>query len=143
MNKIKTIIIGLIGIALLGFKAEETPLEKLLKQLTKITENYPQEKVHLHLDKPYYAIGEEMWLKGYVVNAERNEPSLLSKVLYVDLINEKNLITKKAKLEVIDGYAHGNINLIDSLSTGKYRIRAYTNYMRNYDSAFFFEKTID
>ncbi len=143
MNKIKTIIIGLIGIALLGFKAEETPLEKLLKQLVKITDNYPQEKIHLHLDKPYYAIGEEMWFKAYVVTAEKKEPSLLSNVLYIDLINDKNEVAKKAKLEVINGYANGNINLIDSLTTGIYRIRAYTNYMRNYDASFFFEKTIN
>ena len=143
MNKIRTLIICLLGIALFSFKAEETPLEKLLKQLVKITDNYPQEKIHLHLDKPYYAIGEEMWIKAYVVTAEKKEPSLLSNVLYIDLINDKNEVAKKAKLEVINGYANGNINLIDSLTTGNYSIRAYTNYMRNYDSSFFFEKPIN
>ena len=96
LPKLKTLLICLLGISILSFRIDDTPLEKLLKQLAKITENYPLEKVHLHLDKPYYAIGEEMWIKGYVVNAEKNEPSLLSKVLYVDLINDKNIIAKKA-----------------------------------------------
>lgn len=134
--------LNIIAIFCLSLKVEDTPLERLLKQLAKITASYPQEKVHLQLDKPYYAIGEDIWIKGYVVTAERNEPSLLSAVLYVDLIDQKNIIKKKAKLEIINGFTHGNISLVDSLSPGNYRIRAYTNYMRNYDEGFFFQKSI-
>ncbi len=139
---LKTIILSLTVILCVSFKADETPLEKLLKQLAKITASYPQEKVHLHLDKPYYAVGEDIWLKAYVVTAEKNEPSLLSAVLYVDLIDQKNEIQKKTKLEIANGVANGNIHLIDSLRSGTYRIRAYTNYMRNYDEGFFFQKNI-
>jgi hypothetical protein len=143
INRLKISLLSLSVIALLSFKAEETPFEKLLKQLAKISAAYPQEKVHLHLDKPYYAIGEDIWLKAYVVTAEKNEPSLLSKVLYVDLINSKNIIAKKLTLPVDNSLAFGNISLLDSLSSGTYRIRAYTNYMRNYAYDFFFEKTIE
>lgn len=137
MKKLKIIFFCLLGITLLSFKADETPIEKLLKQLVKLTENYPQEKVYLHFDKPYYAIGEDIWFKNYVVTAEKNEPSQLSKVLYVDFINQKNKIVSSLKLEVIDGFANGNINLADTLSSGTYRVRAYTNYMRNYNASFF------
>ncbi|RZK58859.1 MAG: carboxypeptidase regulatory-like domain-containing protein [Pedobacter sp.] len=136
-------IIFLFAAIAFGFKADETPLEKLLKQLAKITASYPQEKVHLHLDKPYYAIGEDIWLKAYLVTAERNEPSFMSKVLYADLIDEKNEIKKRLTFPVANGFANGNITLIgDSLTSGNYRIRAYSNYMRNFDSAFFFEKQL-
>lgn len=135
-------IFTLIALIILGFKADETPLEKLLKQLAKITASYPQEKVHLHFDKPYYAVGEDIWLKGYLVTAEKNEPSLLSTVLYVDLIDSKNNIKKKLTLAVDKGYANGNISLLDSLISGVYRVRAYTNYMRNYNQDLFFEKFI-
>ncbi len=141
-NFLKIFALSFLATLFLSFKVDETPLEKLLKQLAKITANYPQEKVHLHHDKPYYAIGEDIWIKGYVVTAEKNEPSLLSAVLYVDLIDQTNVIKKKAKLAVINGMAYGNISLVDSLSPGNYRIRAYTNYMRNYDDGFFFQKNI-
>ena len=141
-NLLNTLFFSLIVILCLSFKADETPLEKLLKQLAKITASYPQEKVHLHLDKPYYAIGEDIWLKAYVVTAEKNASSLLSAVLYVDLIDQKNEIIKEVKLEITNGLADGHIHLVDPLISGIYRIRAYTNYMRNYDDGFFFQKSL-
>ncbi|MEJ5994905.1 TonB-dependent receptor plug domain-containing protein [Pedobacter sp. Du54] len=139
---IPAFFLSLLIVLCSSFRADETPLEKLLKQLAKITAAYPQEKVHLQIDKPYYAIGEDIWIKAYLVNAEKNEPSLLSKVLYVDLVDQKNEIKATIKLEVTNGLANGNISLIESLQPGNYRIRAYTNYMRNYDESFFFEKRI-
>ncbi|WP_316769446.1 TonB-dependent receptor plug domain-containing protein [Pedobacter frigiditerrae] len=141
-TKFNLIALSLLTIIIFGFKIDETPLEKLLKQLAKITSTYPQEKVHLHFDKPYYVIGEDIWFKAYVVTAEKNEPSLLSKVLYLDLINNKNQILKKATISIDKGFGSGNFSLIDSLGAGTYRVRAYTNYMRNYDDQFFFEKFI-
>jgi hypothetical protein len=141
-NKLKIFTLCVFTLIALGFKNEETPLEKLLKQLAKITASYPQEKVHLHLDKPYYTVGEDIWLKAYLVTAEKNEPSLLSAVLYIDLINEKNEIKKKITLAADKGYAAGNISLLDTLASGTYRLRAYTNYMRNYSQDFFFEKFV-
>ena len=88
------IFLSLLFFICSSFKADETPLEKLLKQLAKITASYPQEKVHLHLDKPYYAIGEDIWIKAYAVTALNNEPTLLSAVLYIDLIDQKDEIKK-------------------------------------------------
>ncbi|TKC12328.1 hypothetical protein FA048_01535 [Pedobacter polaris] len=141
-NTLKLSILSLIALVILGFRADDTPLEKLLKQIAKITATYPQEKVHLHFDKPYYTVGEDIWLKAYLVTAEKNEPSLLSAVLYVDLIDSQNTIRKKLTLSVDKGFASGNISLLDSLGSGMYRARAYTNYMRNYSNDLFFEKFI-
>ncbi|RZL50979.1 MAG: TonB-dependent receptor [Pedobacter sp.] len=141
-NTLKIPILSLITVIFLGFRADDTPLEKLLKQIAKITSTYPQEKIHLHLDKTYYAVGEDIWLKAYLITAEKNEPSLLSKVLYVDLIDEKNQIKQNLRLSVTNGNASGNISIADSLASGNYRVRAYTNYMRNYADHFFFEKQI-
>ncbi|MDR0961799.1 MAG: Plug domain-containing protein [Mediterranea sp.] len=33
-----------------------------------LLEQIPQEKLYLHLDKPYYGAGENIWMKGYLVN---------------------------------------------------------------------------
>ncbi|MBC7743687.1 MAG: hypothetical protein H7096_01135, partial [Flavobacterium sp.] len=43
-----------------SFSYQDDPLEKLLKQIEKYRIEHPQEKVHLQLDKPYYAIGDNI-----------------------------------------------------------------------------------
>ncbi len=141
--KLKLSLLGVLAIGCLSFKYTDDPLEKILKQLAKLTATYPQEKIHLQTDKPYYATGETIFMKAYLVTAEKNEPSFLSAVLYVELIDAKNNIKKKITLPVDKGTAFGSLNLADSLASGTYRLRAYTNYMRNYDEHFFFQKSFN
>ncbi|TCC93401.1 hypothetical protein EZ428_01110 [Pedobacter frigiditerrae] len=64
--RIKLFLLFILSFTLLGIKIDETPLEKLLKHLAKKTSNYPQEKVHLHLDKQYHAIEEDIWFKAQI-----------------------------------------------------------------------------
>lgn len=125
-----------------SFIQDDEALKKLLSQLDKFTAEYPQEKVHLHMDKPYYAIGDNIWFKAYVVNAEKNQLSSLSQILYVDLINDKDSVKQSLKLPLNVGLAWGDFTLADSLKEGNYRIRAYTTWMRNFGEEFFFDKTI-
>ncbi|MBC7746047.1 MAG: TonB-dependent receptor [Flavobacterium sp.] len=125
-----------------SFSYQDDPLEKLLKQIEKYRIEHPQEKVHLQLDKPYYAIGDNIWFKAYIVNAEDHRLSALSEILYVDLINEKDSIKQSLRLKVKNGLTWGDFTLGDSLKEGNYRIRAYTNWMRNFGEEYFFDKTI-
>ena len=125
-----------------GFIQDDDPLKKIVASLQKFRDEYPQEKVHIHTDRPYYSIGDSIWFKAYVLNSEQNELSALSNILYVDLINEKDSIKKSLRLPVVSGLAWGDFVLADTLAEGNYRIRAYTNWMRNFGEEFFFDKTI-
>lgn len=132
----------LLVIITVGFIVQDDPLKKLLVQLEKFRNDYPQEKVHLHLDKPYYAIGDNIWFKAYVVNAEDHSLSGISRILYVDLINDKDSVKQSRKLQLTEGLAWGDFTLADTLREGNYRIRAYTTWMRNFGEEYFFDKTI-
>jgi hypothetical protein len=125
-----------------AFQIDDDPLTTLLKKLEIYNEKNPQEKVHLHLDKPYYAIGDDIWFKAYVIDTRDAHPSTLSNILYVELINERDSIKKQIKLPLIGGISWGDFKLTDSLSEGNYRLRAYTQLMRNAGPDFFFDKTI-
>ncbi|HQS04403.1 MAG TPA: TonB-dependent receptor, partial [Daejeonella sp.] len=143
MRKYFIIIFSILFSAtILGFIIDDEPLKKILTQIEKYRLQYPQEKVHLHLDKPYYAIGDNIWFKAYVVNAEKNELSTLSRILYVELINDKDSIKKSLKIPLELGLTWGDFTLSDSLREGNYRIRAYTTWMRNFGEEYFFDKTI-
>jgi len=129
-------------IAVFAYKADDDPFNALLKKLEVYNEKYPQEKVHLHLDKPYYAIGDDIWFKAYVINTQTSKLSAISSALYVELINEKDSVKKQLKLPLVSGVTWGDFKLPDSLTEGNYRIRAYTQWMRNAGPDFFFDKTI-
>jgi TonB-dependent SusC/RagA subfamily outer membrane receptor len=125
-----------------SFITQDDPLKKILTQLEKYRTDYFQEKVHLHLDKPYYAIGDDIWFKAYVVGAENHRLSSLSRFLYVDLINDKDSVKQSLKLPLVNGLTSGDFTLGDTLKEGSYRIRAYTTWMRNFGEDYFFDRTI-
>ncbi len=104
---------------------------------------YSREKVYLHFDKPYYASGDDIWFKVYLVNADTHQQNAISKIVYVDLIDYKNEIIESKVIKIINGSGIGDFNLDLNLVSGVYTIRAYTNFMRNYDSGYFFRKKIN
>jgi len=145
--KYRKIIIGLLLMAgigtLAGFSiADDGIIQKAAIQVDKWSENYPVEKVYLQLDKPYYAVGDDIWFKAYVTLGGKHELSGLSGVLNVELIDGRDSIIRHIKLPLHSGVAWGDFSLVDTLDEGNYRIRAYTNYMRNAGEDYFFDQHI-
>ena len=56
--------------------AQNTNLTTFVQTLDEVTTRTAQEKVYLHLDKPYYAIGDNIWFKAYTINAKNGQPTL-------------------------------------------------------------------
>ena len=102
----------------------------------------PFEKVYLHLDRPYYSSGEDIWIKAYLVDALTNKLSDNSNNLYVDLVSPDSKIIKQIILRIDMGTGAGDMHLKDSLASGNYQIRAYTSWMRNFAETFFLKKVI-
>lgn len=122
--------------------AQNVTTDSVLATLERYAGEYPQEKVYLHLDKPYYTVGDDIWFKGYVTIGPYNNLSGLSKILYVDFINPADEIVQSIRLPLIAGVTMGDFRLADSLMEGNYRIRAYSNWMRNFDSDIFYDRTL-
>lgn len=122
-------------------KSADDPINKIAQELDDWLSSHPQEKVYLQLDKPYYAIGDDIWFKAYVTIG-RHKLSALSSALYVELINDRDSVKRSIKLPVVNGFAWGDIALPDTLAEGNYRIRAYTTFMRNAGESYFFNKAI-
>ncbi|MGY4385866.1 hypothetical protein ACVWYN_002914 [Pedobacter sp. UYP24] len=100
------------------------------------------ERVHLHTDRSSYSIGDTIWFKGYITGSTAQKNSPLSKVLYIDLINERDSVQKSLKLEIVNGVVYGNFALSGDLEEGLIRLRAYTKWMRNFSTDYFFDKTL-
>ena len=100
------------------------------------------EKVYLTTDRDYYAAGEDIWFKGYLVNAISNRFTYSSNNLYVDLISPESKIIDREILRLDSGMTIGDFKLTDSIPEGTYHLKAYTNWMRNFGDNFIFDKTI-
>jgi hypothetical protein len=104
--------------------------------------NFPQEKVYVQTDKPYYSAGEEIWFKAYLVNETTLEPNSLSQFVYVELIDKMDSVLYRVKIKKDSlGFA-GHIKLKPEIPNGTYSLRAYTYWMQNVGTDFFFSKNI-
>jgi len=100
------------------------------------------EKVYLHLDRTYYSSGDDIWFKAYLVNGQTNRPLNTSNNLYVELVDPNASIVSRIVIRLDSAAGIGDFKLDDSVATGTYRVRAYTNWMRNFGNHFVFEKEI-
>ena len=101
-----------------------------------------QEKLFLHTDKDFYTAGEILWFKIYSVDGTFHKPSEVSKISYIEILNERNEPVLQNMVSLVPGKNNGSFYLPTSFNTGYYTIRAYTNWMKNFDAAYFFEKKI-
>ena len=118
-------------------------LATIVAKTEKLSTDHPFEKVYLHFDKPYYAIGDTIWFKAYLTIGPKHQPSGLSRIIYVDVINSQDSIVSSLKLPVLNAVGYGDITLSpSSFKQGNYHIRAYSNWMRNFGPDYFFNKTV-
>jgi hypothetical protein len=101
-----------------------------------------QEKVFLHTDKDIYLAGEICWYKAYYVDGYFHRPLTVSKLVYVEILDGNHKPALQAKIPLKEGEGYGSFALPLSLVSGKYKLRAYTNWMKNFDPHYFFEKDI-
>jgi hypothetical protein len=146
MNLRKFLFVLSVAITIIPISAfaqrDSIPLATIIAKTTKFTNDRPAEKVYLHFDKPYYAIGDTIWLKAYVT-IDLHQPSPLSKIVYVDLSDNQNTMINELRMQVVNGVASGFLPLPPQyIRRGNYHVRAYTKWMRNSDQSYFFNKTI-
>ena len=137
------IVIAVVALAALRFGADD-PLNRVLDSFSRYTEQYPYEKVYLHTDRTTYLPGETMWLKSYLFYGENRAADSTSGAVWIDLVSASGRkIVLDTRVRSRGGYGDGYLNLPDTLSTGRYTLRAYTNWMRNFSEEWYFNQTID
>ena len=68
------LLISLVA-SFVAFKVQNADQEKLV------------ERIYTQTDRPFYFPGETIWFKAIVTNAINHQPTKLSSILYVDLID--------------------------------------------------------
>jgi hypothetical protein len=103
---------------------------------------FPQEKIYLHTDKPYYLSGERIWFRAHVVDADTHIPAFLTNYVYVELYDARDSVIHRIKTGQENDFFSGYLSIPDDAPEGDYTLRAYTGGMRNLDEDYFFMKNI-
>ena len=118
------------------FSQQDTVLTQLFEQFRKAStfdHIYPREKVYLHLDNNAYLVGDSIWYKAYVVRASSLRPTELSRVLYVELLDDGGQVLERQQVRIDScGGATGCFKLERPISDGFHEIRAFTREMLNW-----------
>ena len=132
MRKILPFVIcTFVSLNLLAQTNMPTSLDGWAERLQKFGKNIPQEQIFIHTDNTCYFLGDTLYYKAYVRRSD-GLPSRVSKVLYVELLNQDGYLVQRQLLELERGEAYGDFVLNDTLYGGYYELRAYTRWQLNW-----------
>jgi hypothetical protein len=92
-----------------------------------------RETAYCHLNKSTYIKGEMVGFSGYVFEKDTKIPSKSTKNLYCIISDENNKVIKSKLVKVSNGFTHNVFEIDSSFTSGNYRFKAYTNWMKNFD----------
>ncbi|MFR9523449.1 MAG: hypothetical protein SNH94_02625 [Rikenellaceae bacterium] len=114
----------------------------LLEKMTGYYDRGIDEKLYLQLDKPYYSAGEQIWFKGYLLNAITHGPLKFSNFIYVELIKGEKELVSRVKVKRDSTGFNGYMALDAQLTEGDYTLRGYTRWMLNKEEDFLFSRAL-
>ena len=105
--------------------------DKVTTMLNEYCRSVPYEDIYAHTDRDFYAAGEDIWFTIFATDRQTGKLSF-SSVAYCELINPFNspVIQKRFLLE--SGHGKAYMLLPDTLTSGTYTLRIYTNRMKNF-----------
>ncbi|PJJ84893.1 porin family protein [Mucilaginibacter auburnensis] len=143
MKKIKIYFLPLVALIIaLPNALKAQMLDDLKANVNNYKKQVVTEKLYVHLNKTFFLTGEILWFKVYNVEASSHVPLNLSKIAYVELLDNNNVPLLQTKVELKDGQGDGSIFLPASVTNGSYKFRAYTAWMKNFGPETFFEKPL-
>ena len=95
------------------------------------------ETAFLHMAKTGYVAGEVMWFKVYVISTTGGVLSPVSKIAYLDILNEDLVAVYQQKVEIENGMGDGSWSIPSGLPTGKYSVRAYVAAQKSHPGSIF------
>lgn len=93
--------------------------------------NTIEETLYVHCNTTTLLTGETLLFKIYSLNPLQKKLSPISKIGYVELLDEGNKSVLKQKIALKNGTGQGDFFISTTLKTGNYKLIAYTNWSLN------------
>ncbi|MFD0750011.1 hypothetical protein ACFQZS_07650 [Mucilaginibacter calamicampi] len=99
------------------------------------------EKIFIQTDKQNYNKEDTIWFKAYVFDASSLSASTKTGLIYMEITDATDRVINRNMVSLTAGLGWGNIPLVDNrFPEGTYTLRAYTNWMRNFDEHYIFTR---
>ena len=100
------------------------------------------ETLFIHSNATTFVTGETFYCKLYCLNPADNSPSQVSKIAYIELIENTRKSVLRQKVYMENGVGQGDFFIPTTLKTGNYKLIAYTKWMLNYNNRFEMDVTV-
>ena len=131
----KTTIIFLLSTLIFSFSVKSQSIDSALINFNK---KAPQEKVYVQFDNSKYTPGQTIWYKAYLMSG--SQTSTISKNFYIDWYDNDGKLISSQVTPVIYSYAAANFKVPSDFNGNSIHAVAYTRWMRNFDSTYFFQQ---
>lgn len=144
VNYINRVTVSILAILLTSVKQSDAQdvFAAIPERFKQYNNRNQSEKLYVHTDKNFYLAGELMWFKVYNVDGSHYKPASLSKIAYIEILDRDNKPVMQAKIALSTGKGNGSFFLPVSVNSGNYKVRAYTNWMKNFAASQYFEKPV-
>jgi uncharacterized protein YfaS (alpha-2-macroglobulin family) len=132
LKTVLTILSFAVDIFYLKSQPNDPYIDTLKGKLSTYCKAIPFEDIYIHSDRENYIAGEYFWFNAYLFNRQSLALSSESSFAYIELLDPGNQPVSQTKIRLENGSGGGGFMLPDSLSSGEYTLRAYTNWMKNF-----------
>jgi len=94
-------------------------------------QEYPVERIYLHLNKNIFVAGECCWLKAYNININTKTNSTVSDIAYIELLNDQGISIIQKSIPLKKGMGNCGFKISTELPTGFYYISSFTNWSKS------------
>lgn len=123
--------------------AQNASLDTLVKKFDRFRSQAITEKLYAQINQRFFLTGETLWFNIFAVDGVLHKPLDMSKVAYAEILDKGNLPVLQAKIKLNNGRGNGSFFLPATLSSGQYKLRIYTNWMKNFAPEFFFDEVFN
>ncbi|MDN3674649.1 hypothetical protein QWY99_16530 [Flavobacterium branchiarum] len=131
MDKLKNIILLLVFIKIQIITAQAPQNIKL------------DETIFIHTNGSSFVSGETLQYKVYCLKSTDKMPSNISKIAYVELVDNDKKSVFKTKIALENATGQGDYFIPTTLKTGNYKLIGYTNWMLNKPTSELFQLDIN
>ena len=127
---LKTLGMALLLIVFSANHREQEFIPDLKERLEEFNSVFHNEKAYLFTDRYIYHAGEIIWFSGYVLSADAANESF-SEDFYIKMFDSNGNEIFFRRYPLVNRMVSGKLQLPKSLIPGKYKILAYTGWMKN------------